>query len=83
MSGPSMLKIRRVVGAELFSMLLDDGDHLVEASSEINHDDLAAGCIAYAAKHAAARHPDSPAGVDIAPSEDEELKGEAARLRVA
>ena len=77
------LNIRRVVGAELFTMLLDDGDHLVEAPGDINHDDLAAGCIDYASAHARARHPDSPCGVDIAPCEDSELTGRAARLAVA
>jgi hypothetical protein len=83
MGGPAMLKIRRVVGAELFTMLLDDGDHLIEAPADIDHDDLAAGCIDYASAHARARHPDSPGGVEIMPCEDTELKGRAARLKVA
>jgi len=74
------LKIRKAVGAELFSMLLDDGDYLVEANADIDHDDLAAGCIEYASAHARARHPESPAGVDIAPCEHETLSGHAAKL---
>lgn len=75
------LKIRSVVGAELFSMLFDDGDYLVEASGDIDHDDLAHGCIQYAAAHARARHPDSPAGVEIADCERDTLNGHAAKLQ--
>lgn len=81
MGGPAMLKVRQVVGAELFSMLLDDGDYLVEADETIDHDDLAAGCMDYAMAHARARHPNSPAGIDIADCEREDLNGRAANLR--
>ena len=81
MGMPAALKVRKVVGAELFTMLFDDGDYLVEAAKELNHDDLAAGCIEYASTHAKARHPNSPAGVEIAPCEEGDLNGKAATLR--
>lgn len=80
MGMPAALKVRQVVGAELFTMLFDDGDYLVEASKGLDHDDLAAGCIEYASAHAQARHPNSPAGVDIAECEEETLNGKAAKL---
>lgn len=71
------------IPADLLSLLLPDGWHLVEAPADIDHDDLAAGCIDYASAHARARHPDSPGGVDIVDCEDSDLKGRAARLKVA
>jgi hypothetical protein len=46
-----------------------------------NHDDIATDCIDYAGLHARARHPDSPAGVDICPkAEEPELGRMALRL---
>lgn len=78
---PAALKIRKVVGAELFSLLFEDGDHLIEVSDDIDHDTLSTGCIDYAHAWMRARQPDSPAGVEIAPCEDKELKAHAAKLQ--
>ena len=79
----AMAGLARALPADLLSYLVPDGFHIVQAPADINHDDLAAGCIDYASAHARARHPDSPDGVNIAPCEDSELTGRAARLAVA
>lgn len=82
MSGPSILKVRRAVGPSLVSILFDDGDYLVPSDAELDYDTFAGGCIAFAAAHAKARHPDSPGGIDIIDEETPELDSVAVRLRV-
>ncbi len=83
MSGPSILKMRRVVGPSLISILFDDGDYLIPGAGEMDYDTLASGCIAYAATHAQARHPASPGGVEIVDCERSELDGKVAYLPIA
>lgn len=62
------------------AMLFDDGVAVVRLPDGMAHDDLAAACLQYAASHAAARHPESEAGVDIGPGEEALLARKAARL---
>jgi hypothetical protein len=80
MSGPSILKVRRAIGPELVSILFDDGDYLIPSDAELDYDTFAGGCIAFAAAHAQARHPESPGGVDIVDCETPVL--DAVRLRL-
>lgn len=75
--------LARALPADLVSLLVPDGWHIVQTPDVIDHDDLAAGCIELASAHARARHPNSPAGVDIAPCEREELNSCAVKLQVA
>lgn len=75
MGGAAMLKIRKVVGAELFSMLFDDGDLLIEVPGEIDHSIIAEKCHEYLAQKTAAHHPDSEAGEAIGPNERASLDG--------
>ena len=75
MSMPSMLKIMTVVGNELVSMLLDDGDAIVNVPDGLDHDGLADSFRDYLREKDHAHHPDSPAGREIAPCEDARLSG--------
>ena len=83
MSGPSILKIRRAIGPSLVSILFDDGDYLIPGAGDMDYDTLAGGCIAYAAEHAKARHPESPGGVDIVACERDDLDCKIAYLPLA
>lgn len=83
MSIPTMLRLVGVIPDSLLSHLLDPvGRHLAENETDDgDHDSLATNCIDFAARHAQARHPQSPAGVEIAPCEDDDLRAARTQLR--
>lgn len=80
---PALLKLVGVIPDDLLSQLLDPvGRHLAENDTDDgDHDTLASNCIDFAAKVNKARHPQSPAGVDIAPCEEKELRQTRQTLR--
>ena len=83
MAIPALLKLVGVVPDELLSNLLEPVGKCIADSDgdDGDHDTLASNCIDFAAKSARSRHPDSPAGVDIADCEDRELRAARANLR--
>jgi hypothetical protein len=80
---PALLKLVTVIPDYLLSHLLDPvGKCLADSEGDDgDHDSLATNCIDFTAAHAAARHPNSPKGVDIAPCEDKDLRAKRATLR--
>jgi len=68
-------------GAYLSRLFAPEDHALVAASDEGDHDSLAADAIDFAAEHARARHPNSPGGVAIVPSEDRKLAAHPLRNR--
>jgi hypothetical protein len=70
-----------LVGAlpqDILSLLLPDGHLIVKAPVELNHDEIAEAMQDFLhAKHAA-HHPESEAGREIGPGEDEVLRGKFA-----
>ena len=66
--------LARALPGDLLSYLVPDGFHIIpDPSGGLDYDDIAAGCLSYAAEHAKARHPDSPGGVDIVECEEKAL----------
>lgn len=68
-------KLVGVMPAELLSLLLPDGHLIVQAPVEIDHDEIAEAFHDYLQAKERAHRPDSPAGRDIAPCEDSDLRG--------
>lgn len=71
---PVLVKLFGVVPTELLSLLLPDGFVIVSAKVAVDHDAAAEAAGEYLAVKQAAHHPDSPAGREIAPEEDEALR---------
>jgi hypothetical protein len=78
MSIASLFKLVGVIPDELLSLLLPEGRVIVQAPAEIDHDEIAEAVQDYLATKERAHRPDSPAGRDIAPCEDETLRGKFA-----
>jgi hypothetical protein len=80
---PAMLKLIGVVPDTLLSHLLDPVQRCIVPAQpdDGDHDTLASNCIDFASEHARARHPNSPAGVEIAPCEDSTLRAKRTQLR--
>lgn len=62
-----------VLPDDLLSLLLPDGRAIVQVPEEVNHDEAAAGMLAWLADKASAHRPDSEAGRDIGPTENARL----------
>jgi hypothetical protein len=62
-----------VLPDELLSLLLPMGRAIVQVPDGVNHDEAAAGMLAYLADKADAHRPDSEAGRDIGPNEHARL----------
>lgn len=78
----ALLSIGSFLGPEFVGSITRLIGMVVSYEKDIDHDGLAATCLDYASEHARARHPDSPAGVDIAPCEDASLRAKALKLGV-
>lgn len=77
----ALCKLVGVIPDELLShVLLPVGRCLESVDVDDDHDATADNCIAFLTRKQKAHHPESPAGVDIAPCEDAELRGVKARL---
>ncbi|MDR2858432.1 MAG: hypothetical protein LBV50_11385 [Novosphingobium sp.] len=59
--------------AELLSLLLPAGFVIARVPEDVNHDEIAAAVLAWLDDKNRANRPDSPAGTEIAASEDREL----------
>ena len=74
----ALRKLVGVIPGELLSLLLPDGFAIVQVPENIDHDEIASACRAYIDAKDRAHHPESPAGREIAPCEDDELRGKFA-----
>jgi hypothetical protein len=63
-----------VLPDDLLSLLLPAGRAIVQVPEEVNHDEAAAGMLAYLSDKASAHRPDSEAGPAIGPNEDARLR---------
>lgn len=67
---------------DILSLILPDGEQIVRAPEEVDHDELETVCRDYLAAKGKAHHPESPSGREISECEDTVLDLHAARLRV-
>lgn len=65
---------------DVLSLILPDGEQIVRAPEEIDHDEMERVARDYLAAKGAAHHPDSPDGREISDCEDRDLDQRAARL---
>lgn len=72
-----------VIPDELLSLLLPEGRAIVTVPDNIDHDEIAPVLLDYLRTKEEAHHPESPAGRDIAPCEDNVLRGKFARVKAA
>jgi len=79
----ALCKLTGVVPDELLSLLLPDGRAIVQVPEDIDHDELATAMTDWLATKNQAHHPESPAGRDIAPCEDNVLRGKFAKVKAA
>lgn len=77
----ALLSIMRFLGPAFTTSALAPAGQVAAYDRETDHDTLAAFALEYASKHARARHPDSPGGVEITNEENDELDETAGRLR--
>jgi hypothetical protein len=68
---------------DILSLLLPDGRLIVTVPDALDHDDAAKAMMAFLATKEAAHHPESEAGREIGPGEDNVLRGEFARVQSA
>jgi transcriptional regulator with XRE-family HTH domain len=81
MSIASLFRLVGVIPDELLSLLLPEGRVILRAPEEIDHDELAEGMRDWLAAKDRAHHPESPAGRDLAPCEETDLRNRAVRLK--
>lgn len=60
---------------DLLSLVLPAGNLIVKAPESVDHDEASSAMRSYLKAKDEAHHPDSPGGRDIAPCEDEHLRG--------
>ena len=70
-------------GPYLSRLFAPEAYSLAPATDDDDHDSLAADAIDFAGEHARARHPNSPGGVQIVPSEARKLVTHPLRGRIA
>lgn len=69
-----------VIPDELLSHLLPEGRAIVRVPEELDHDEVCEAMQDYLHEKARAHHPDSPGGREIAPCEDNVLRGKFAKV---
>ena len=74
---------RKALPADLLSVLLPDDFAIVRVPEGIDHDEIAALFHDYLTAKERAHHPESEAGREIGPNEDNVLRGKFARVRAA
>lgn len=83
MSIAALFRLVGVIPDELLSLLLPDGRVIVQAPAEIDHDEICEAMRDYMAEKDHAHHPESEAGREIGPGEDNVLRAKFARVRAA
>lgn len=81
--GSAIFALTGHLPADILSLLLPNGHLIVQAPEEIDHDQVAEAFHDYLQAKERAHHPDSPAGREIAPCEDNVLRGKFARAKAA
>jgi hypothetical protein len=77
----ALLKLVGVLPDELLSHLLEPVGRIIDRPSEDgDHDATVQNCIDFVTRKQRAHHPESPAGVEIADCEDQDLRKSKARL---
>ena len=67
-------KLAKALPGDLLSLLVPDGFHIIpDPIGGLDYDDIAEGCLAYAAEHAKARSPHGPGGTEIVECEEKAL----------
>ena len=79
----ALFRLVGVIPDELLSLMLPEGRAIVQVPADIDHDEVANAMADYLAEKQHAHHPESPAGREIAPCEDNVLRGKFARVRAA
>jgi transcriptional regulator with XRE-family HTH domain len=84
----SLVAVRRLAEVpdfplELLSLLFPQGLAIVRVPSGINHDEIAEAMHDFLQTKERAHHPESEAGREIGPNEDNVLRGKFARVRAA
>jgi hypothetical protein len=72
-----------VIPDELLSLLLSEDRAIVRVPEGIDHDAIAEWMVEYLAAKQEAHRPESPAGREIAPCEDNVLRGKFAKVKAA
>lgn len=72
---------REALPLDLLSTLLPDGFTLVRVPVDVDHDEVAEAVADYLLTKERAHHPESEAGREIGPNEDQTLRGKVAHLR--
>lgn len=67
--------------ADLLNLLLPDGFAIVHVPSGVDYDEISSLCRDFISAKDKAHHPDSEAGRDIGPSEQQDLDDKVVRLR--
>lgn len=65
---------------DILSLILPDGEQIVRAPEELDHDEIERAARDFLAEKGKAHHPDSEAGRDIGPNEAERLTKRAVAL---
>lgn len=78
----AFIALMGVVPDELLSLLLPEGRAIVQVPAEIDHDEIEAAFLDYAAAKAAAHHPESECGREIGPGEDARLRAKVVHLPI-
>lgn len=81
MSIASLFRLVGVIPDDLLSLLLPEGRRIVALPEELDHDALCDLAADYVETKMAAHKADSPMGPEIAPCEDDTLRGKAVKLR--
>lgn len=68
---------------DILSLLLPEGRLIVRVAEQLDHDEVAEACQDFIATKHAAHHPESEAGREIGPTEDNVLRGKFARVKAA
>lgn len=82
----SVAALRRLIGAmpaDLLSLLLPDGWLIVRVPEQLDHDEVSEAVQDYLREKERAHHPESEAGREIGPTEDNVLRGKFASVRAA
>jgi hypothetical protein len=76
----ALYKLVGVIPDELLSLLLPEGRAIVAVPENMDHDQIADACADYLHAKNAAHHPESEAGRDISPREQEALDAKVVHL---
>lgn len=77
------LLMTKALPADLLSLLLPEGHAIVRVPEGIDYDEISSACRDFIDAKERAHHPESEAGREIGPNEDNVLRGKFARVKAA